>query len=335
VRVRDSRRSRWQRTLFRCVTLCSSATFGWCLAAPAVGHERRLNSSVSPQLVSRVTGSRLAVLRLPGQDGAQTGNLLNDGVPYAIVEQHAWRCNLRHRSLEQLLSGACLHGPTCLVFEGFQAADGCGSDRIEVKLSNSERPSALRLGETVYLRFDLNVDHSVDGLRRAALISQVWQASSVAVGGRPALGPVFAISIGSSRTDPSIIDVDFRYRNEVSSSNPPHPFFSQAIRKGEWHTFHVEMTPRQVGHQEGRGQILVWVDHGQHETLEPSAALNFRAGDDSGHRFHWGYPPDPTTSLGNSFDVRVGIYRPEPLTQIKFWMDRVLLTRDKSLVTDP
>jgi hypothetical protein len=285
--------------------------------------------------VSRVTGAGMSVLRLPGQQGALTGNLLKDGHAYAIVEQHLAACNSRHQSLERLLSGGCLHGSTCLAFEGLFAPDGCGSDRIEVKLADSERDSALRFGESRYLRFSLRVDPGVHELKKAALISQVWQASSVAVGRRPALGPVFAISIAENHRDSQQIDVDFRYRNEVSALNPPHPFATYPIKRDEWHTFHVQMTPRHVGHPDGPGEILVWVEQGLHAELESTRALNYSAIEPTRYQFYWGYPPDPSTSLGSRFDVRVGLYRPEPMTFVKFWLDDVKLTNDKAQLAGP
>jgi hypothetical protein len=175
------------------------------------------------------------------------------------------------------------------------------------------------------LRFYLKVDPNTEPLRNSVLISQVWQGSSVAVGSRPALGPAFAISITDSTHAPDSVDVDFRYRNEVSRANPPRFFASYTAKKGTWHSFQVAMTPRYPGHPDGPGEILVWIDQPIDAEPARTSALNFAASDEKQSRFYWGYPPDATTSLGNSFDVRVGIYRPEPLVHVRFWMDGVKL----------
>jgi hypothetical protein len=275
---------------------------------------------------------------VPTINKVQTGAVVMAGKPYPIVEQPRSTCdggleiNARHRPLEQLLSHTCLFGPRCLAFEGFAvpSSTNCGPDRIEVDLANAYDENALRFGETRYLRFFLRVDPAVSNLKNTALISQTWQGSSMALGGRPAVGPAFTIALIYDDRDDELIDLQFRYRNEVSAENPAHFFFQYPVKKGEWHAFHLKLTPRFVGHPDGPGEVLIWVDQPLNAELDPTHAVNYDASDHSSHEFYWGYPPDPETRLGSSFDVRVGIYRPEPLTFLKFWMDGVKLTREKT-----
>jgi hypothetical protein len=295
----------------------------------------QLASSVPTGASERVTGTGLAVLRRPERHDSEAGNLVKDGKGYLIVEQYSSPCNgrdrnARHEMLEHLLSDACLFGPRCLAFEGFAADDGCGNDRIEVDLASSQSPAAMRFDEPRYLRFFLKVDPGLGALRNAPLISQIWQQSSVEYGNRPALGPAFAISITADAQDETLVDVDFRYRNEISEENPPHFFVHRPIKKGEWHAFHVRMLPRFLGHPNGRGEILVWFDQGLDAVLDPTRAINYSSVDDSSYRFYWGYVPDPQTRLGGTFDVRVGLYRAEPLVSTKFWLDAVKLARDSN-----
>lgn len=280
---------------------------------------------------ARLLGGQLKVRRLPKHYNTQTGELVTEGKTHVLVEQLPGSCgprnlNARHAPLEQLVSTNCLFGPHCLVFEGYQAPSGCSSDRIELDLA--EYPNGIRYGDTAHLRFFIRVDPRVTGLTTSALISQVWQYASIQIGNRPPLGPPFAISLHSNAENPDLIDTQFRYRDEVSAENPPHFFLIQPITKGQWHSFDVRLTPRHVGHPDGPGEILVWLDAGTGPNFDPKRALNYDERDSSRYRFHWGYPPDPQTRLGPTFEVRVGIYRPEPLTWMKFWLDGVELTRE-------
>jgi hypothetical protein len=279
-------------------------------------------------------GSSLYVLRVPTINTVQNGVLVMEGAPRRIVEQPPSDCgggadiNARHKSLEQLLSKACLFGPRCLVFEGLAAPAGCSADRIEVDVASANE-DGLRYGESGELSFYLKVDPDVVDLPEPALISQTWQFASVAIGKRPALGPAFSIALISNQRDRDLVDVQFRYRNVVGPRDGAHLFLVHPLRKGEWHKFAIHMTPRYDGHPDGRGEILVWVDPAPGGPLELTRALNYDANDDGSYRFYWGYPPDPETRLESAFDVRVGIYRPEPLTWLKFWLDGVRLTRHK------
>lgn len=295
----------------------------WQASPPSVTSSRTRDA--------RLLGGALTVRRLPKPYNTQTGELFMDGKTHVLVEQLPGSCgtrnlNARHAPLEQLVSTNCLFGPRCLAFEGYQAAAGCSSDRIELDLAGY--PNGIRYGDTAHLRFFIRVAPRVTGLITSALISQVWQYASVQIGKRPAVGPPFAISLSSNTEHPDLIDAQFRYRDEVSVENPPHFFLIQPITKGEWHSFDVRLTPRHVGHPDGPGEILVWLDAGLGPDLDPKRALNYDERDSSRYRFHWGYPPDPQTGLGPTFEVRVGIYRPEPLTWMKFWLDGIELTRE-------
>jgi hypothetical protein len=279
----------------------------------------------------RTSGASLNVLRVPTINSVQTGVLVIDGRPFRIVERETpFECdsgvhiNSRHEPLEHLLSTACQVGPRCLAFEGRVAPRGCGPDRIEVDLASDEH--SLRFGETGHLRFLLRVDPTVD-VTEHVLISQAWQFASVAIGSRPTLGPAFSIALSNDPHDPDRVLLQFRYRNVVVARDQPNLFFEYPVKKGEWHNLHCALTPRYVGHPSGPGAILIWIDQGPTEERDPTRARNFRARDVSGHRFYWGYPPDPSTRLEERFEVRVGIYRPEPFTSVKFWMDDVELTR--------
>jgi hypothetical protein len=257
-----------------------------------------------------------------------------DGKPFRIVEQARSPCNggaginARHASLEHLVSQACLFGPRCLAFEGLAAPRGCGSDRIEVDVANAGE-NGLHYGETGHLHFFLRVDPGVVDLEEPNLISQTWQFASVAIGKRPALGPAFSIALISNPRETELVDMQFRYRNEVTARDSAHLFLVHSVKKGEWHSFHLQMTPRYMGQPDGPGEILVWADQAADAEPDRQRALNYDAHTDSAYRFYWGYPPDPETRLEDTFDVRVGIYRPEPLAWIKFWLDGVTLTREK------
>jgi hypothetical protein len=317
----------------------------WLLVAlalflePRSGHaDATLSAGPLPPTV-RMDGSRLQVLRVPTINHVQTGVLIMDGRPFRIVERDTpTECgvpiNSRHEPLEQLLSHECLFGPRCLGFEGRVAPTGCGPDRIEVDLASDEH--SLRFGQTGYFRFFFRVDPALVGLNEHSLISQVWQFASVAIGPRPAIGPAFSIAITSDPDDSDRVIMQFRYRNTVSARDRATIFFEYPIKKGEWRSFHLELTPRYIGHPQGPGSILIWADRGlDGARLEPELALNYRKNDPSSYNFYWGYPPDPSTRLTEAFEVRVGIYRPEPLTSIKYWMDGIKFTRRREDIAGP
>lgn len=319
----------------------SSPALGWLLGGCLLlldGRSSRAEPAPlnrpAPTVSARMAGSNMYVMRVPTINTVQTGVLVMDGSPYRIVERETpSRCdigmhiNARHAPLEQLMSSACRAGARCLQFEGRAAPSGCGPDRIEIDVASDEH--ALRFGDTGYLSFRLRVDPAVVGLGARALISQAWQFASVGIGDRPPLGPAFYVTLMSDPRDDDKVLIQFLYRNEVSAANPPHLIYERAVVKGEWHSFRMALTPRHLGHADGPGSILIWVDRDE-GSLEPADAANFKANDPTTYRVYWGYPPDPKTRLGGSFEVRVGIYRPEPLTFIRFWMDQVQFERERS-----
>lgn len=289
----------------------------------------------------KATGRPIYALRVP-QKGPQTGVLVMNGRPLFIVEQFPSSCNGErsinsdHAPLEQLPTRDCFFEAQCLAFEGFAAPRRtCGPDRIEVDLGIAEDPSGLHYGETSYLQFFIRVDPDFERNLEGSLIMQAWQGYSTAYGARPALGPAFSILLVSSPGSDDVVDLEFRTRTEVSAEDRHRVFGRYPISKGTWHSVRLELTPRYVGHPDGPGQILVWLDQGPEPTLAPERAINYDAHDPSHYRFHWGYPPDPETRLGSSFDVRMGIYRAGPYTRFKFGLDGIVLTRDKAELPRP
>lgn len=336
------RATAWAKRHAWFIVLLSSLS---CLATFVLLSIRRCAAEPRPAVVKRgpalgvyrVTGSGLSVIRVPTINKVQNGVLVMDGRPFRIVEQGPSRCsgdvdiNSRHEPLERLVSQACLFGPSCLSFQGLAAPSGCGPDRIEVDIASAGE-TGLHFGEVGDLRFHLRVDPAVKQLEEPNLISQTWQMASVAIGRRPAIGPAFSIALISNPRSDELVDVQFRYRNTVTVRDSAQLFLVHPIKKGDWVAFHVRMTPRYVGHPAGLGEILVWAGPDATGELEPKRALNYGVpgAAESSYRFAWGYPLDPETRLGDAFDVRVGIYRPEPLVWLKFELDGVELTRNKA-----
>ncbi len=277
-------------------------------------------------IVGRVTGEGGRIELLATPVGTHTANYVEGITTYPVVEQKGgYPLNKRHKAPERLKSGSsCIHGKRCLHFEGYATNETLPPDRLELNVARNDHPQAMGFDDWRYFRFYLRV-HPDTNLRRRSIITQVWQSGSTARPDRPALGPAFAIKL-RQHPDPKKLYVDFTYRNDVSAQNLAVTFHTDVILKNKWYNYHLKMLARHPGFSGGRGAILIFKDRGLCGSLPTEAAINYSAKDSSKYKFYWGYRPDPQTYLKDTFDIRVGIYRPVPNGYFAFWMDSIKLT---------
>lgn len=292
-------------------------------------------------IIARITGTGGTVRRLDPPQGSFRG-VLRECKDYRIVEQNQEAfpnipgLNTRHRAMERIRHHVCIHGDRCLIFEGYDKVisacntGGCKLDRLEVVLSQALDTHAMRFDDPRFLRFYLKVSPNTDISH--SLISQVWQLGSTGNKyGRKAVGPALSASL-TPHPQANKAYINFVHRND---NNLPsgRRFFRTEITKGQWYNFHMLLIPRYVGFSPpGRGLVLIWRNKGLNNDLVNSQAINYDPAHSSKYKFFWGFKPGSgPTDRKFTFDIRVGLYRPQgdPIT---FWMDSLKLTTSRSAI---
>ncbi|UJR86879.1 hypothetical protein [Sandaracinus amylolyticus] len=246
--------------------------------------------------------------------------------------------------------GCIDHGPECLSITGYRWPRTIEwTDRFEIELSNwSVDETAMRLGDTRYLRFYLRVDSRTDEIpvypgypAEDVVIMQAWQAhGGVGVAARR---PAFAIALDATTPEtPDTVRLLFLYSNDAMHGVPREGdereathrvFHTEVIDKDRWYNFHIEMRP-QAAHE---GSIRIWRDQGLSFAFSDRPPVHAST-------LVWGFTPThppgsacpraldpPQPGVCDSFSVRLGLYRGQPtpttgMPFVHFLMDSVKLT---------
>jgi hypothetical protein len=312
-------------------------------------------------VVGRLTAANASVEDVP-DESKHTHDWVEDGRRYAIDEnsplaRHRLPSTLWLRGDGSPPGNDCIHGD-CISFIGYgwpgTACTTCAgalhdNDRLEITLSDSAGPDALRIDQWRYVRFYLFVDPATrpQVQSQGAVILQVWQDHNT----RFAMLPPFAIHLNNSAAGDDFVDLQFRARHDVPCPedseqeicySPSPPFHTETLRKGDWYNFHLALKPQPAVPGAPRGAIQVWMQRGLQFAFDPSVPPR----NDANKQFYWGYHPTNVSPDGNfctvgledrcvkpRFDVRVGFYRPSGANGVALTvmrMDSVKMTKSAS-----
>lgn len=242
------------------------------------------------------------------------GDFVDNAQMFRVYEQGLW--HVRPWVSSSLVVNASNTSSSCIGFHGIAAPDNYNvKDKGEIVISQKDDSSALTLNGLRYLAFDFYIDPVSLTPLNWTLICQALQDAEAGH------SPPFAIYVREDSSpaypDENHVFLDFVLSNDnVSQTN----VWSTTVEKGTWHHIIVQLKPSPLNDGED-GQLAIYYDS------DPGDGADYVWQGD------WGYAPHAAEPyVGNTFDVRMGIYRRKQPRAFSWFMDNIRFGSQKSTV---
>lgn len=235
------------------------------------------------------------------------GEFIDNGQLLRVYEHEHW--HVRPWVSTSSVVNASNSSAGCIGFHAVAAPDNYNiRDRHELCVSQNLDVDALTLNQRRYLAFDFYIDPISETPQNWVAICQAWQVCT-------ATPPPFSIHVrsdayNSEYPDADHVILDFEMRDDSMIEGDATNVWSVTVEKGTWHNLILQLQPSPLNDGE-TGQMAIYYDN------EPGEAPDYVWAND------WGYSTNTVNIFGDTFDVRVGVYRRKQMRAFSWFVDNI------------